>query len=346
MASQQHGTTAFDALHSRLLLGFPALVARLGGDSSALLATENLACSPAGEVDEDVTYPQLIRLLEHSARELDCPDFGLRLARVQNGVAGYGPLGEVMRSADTLGDALHLVTDHSYAHSLATRLWIEAPAGGGNYFVGQDLLVRGAPHRAQTIELIMLLGHLGAQEITGGKARVRRVLFRHHPVASRGVYRRHFGCEVLFGQANDGVEFSARDFDQNIVNPGQTSLAGILAYINARFTQRRTPLHAQTRGVIMHLLGVSDCTNEEVARELQLHPRTLHRRLGEEGTSFQEVKNEVRRDVMIYYLQQTDFDFTLISDRLGFAEQSVMTRSCRRWLAASPTEVRAAARPR
>ncbi len=345
MAAEQRtavDSAAFDLLHSELLLGYPALVDRLEGDCDALLATQGLARSAAGEVNGEVTYPQLIRLLERTARELACPDFGLRLARLQNGVAGYGPLGEVMRSADTLRDALHLVTEHFYAHSLATRFWIEPPAGRGNYFVGQDLLVRGEPHRVQTLELIMLLGHLGAQEITGGKSRVRRVRFRHQPVSKRSVYRRHFGCEVLFGQAHDGVEFSARDLDQKILGTGQASLAGILAYIDARFTRRRTPLHAQTRGIIMHLLGVSECTNEEVARELQVHPRTLHRRLREEGTSFQAVKNEVRRDVMLYYLQQTDFDFTLISDRLGFAEQSVMARSCRRWLSASPTEVRAA----
>ena len=81
--------------------------------------------------------------------------------------------------------------------------------------------------------------------------------------------------------------------------------------------------------------------NREVAAELNLHPRTLHRRLAAEGTSFQKIKDEVRRDVMLYYLQQTRLDFTRISERLGFSEQSVMTRRCNRWFSASPTRVRA-----
>ena len=91
----------------------------------------------------------------------------------------------------------------------------------------------------------------------------------------------------------------------------------------------------------MRFLGSELCGNREVAAELNLHPRTLHRRLAAEGTSFQKIKDEVRRDVMLYYLQQTRLDFTRISERLGFSEQSVMTRRCNRWFSASPTRVRA-----
>jgi AraC-like DNA-binding protein len=48
---------------------------------------------------------------------------------------------------------------------------------------------------------------------------------------------------------------------------------------------------------------------------------------------------------MIYYLQRTDLDFGRISERLGFAEQSVMTRACNRWFFASPTKLRSVAEP-
>jgi hypothetical protein len=45
----------------------------------------------------------------------------------------------------------------------------------------------------------------------------------------------------------------------------------------------------------------------------------MHRRLNAEGTSFQQIKDEVRRDVMLYYLQQTKL-WTLPSDlgKAGF----------------------------
>jgi AraC-like DNA-binding protein len=90
----------------------------------------------------------------------------------------------------------------------------------------------------------------------------------------------------------------------------------------------------------MQFLGTENCTNDRIAAALNMHSRTMHRRLNAEGTSFQQIKDEVRRDVMLYYLQQTNLDFALISARLGFAEQSVMTRSCNRWFSTSPTKFR------
>ena len=103
-------------------------------------------------------------------------------------------------------------------------------------------------------------------------------------------------------------------------------------------------MHAQVRGVILQFLGAEDCSNEGVAAELHLHPRTLHRRLKAEGRTFQEIKDEVRRDVALYYLQHTDLDLTHVAEKLGYAEHSVLTRSCIRWFAAAPSQLRARAR--
>lgn len=334
----------FDVVHARLLRFFPELVAELRGDAAALLRQVGIdpACPP--EDGPAATYRQMIAVLELAATELDCPDFGLRLARRQTGVSMFGPLGLVMKNSRTFGDALAYVGQHAYAHSLAARIWQRRTKSDGSVFSGHDILVDRLPVKSQAIEQILLIGHLSAMEITGGHARVRRVHMRHQPVSSLKTYRRYFGCEVRFGQNEDGVVFSAADLACPVIDADAQAYARVTAFIDERFARQEPPLHAQARGVIMRLLGSERCTNDQVAARLGLHPRTLHRRLQAEGTSFQQVKDEVRRDVMLYYLQQTRFDFARISERLGFAEQSVMTRTCNRWFAASPTGVRAQAR--
>ena len=77
-----------------------------------------------------------------------------------------------------------------------------------------------------------------------------------------------------------------------------------------------------------------------VAAELHLHPRTLHRRLRAEGKSCHQIKDEVRRDLALRYLQRTDLDLMDIAERLGYSEHSVLTRSCLRWFSAPPSKVR------
>ena len=146
---------------------------------------------------------------------------------------------------------------------------------------------------------------------------------------------------MRFGQNEDGVLFGPADMAAPVIDPDAQAFEEVAAFIGSAFPRHLPPLHAQVRGIVMQYLGSERCTNEAVAAELNLHPRTLHRRLRAEDTSFQKIKDEVRRDAMLYYLQQTRLDFTRISERLGFAEQSVMTRSCNRWFAASPTRVRA-----
>lgn len=328
-------TAGYDVVHARLLRLFPELATSLGGDPGELMRTAGIADAEA----QQITYRQAVNLLESSARVLDCSDFGLRLAaRQQLGGGMFGPLGMVMRNSRTFGEALAYVRDHTYAHSLAARIWHERR--DGMLFTGHDILLDRLPGRSQAMEHVMLSGHLMALEMTGGRARSRRVHFRHQPLSSLAVYRRHFGCEVLFGQNEDGVLFADHDLACAIVDSDAEAYRAVVRYIDAEFTRHRPPIDAQVRGVMMRLLASGDSSNARVAAELGLHLRTLHRRLCEEGTSFQRLKDNVRREAMLYYLQRTQIDFARISERLGFAEQSVMTRCCNRWFGMSPTRLR------
>lgn len=334
---------AFDIVHARILRFFPELVSELGGEPASLLVQADL---PARFFDEDgqstATYRQIVHLIELAATALACPDFGLRLATRQHGTGMFGPLGEVMRNSDTFGDALTYVHQHAYAHSLAARIWSKRT--DGMMFYGHDILIDASPSKSQAMEQILLLGHLAAMEMTGGHARVRKVHFRHQPVSTLDVYRRYFRCEVKFGQDADGVFYKDRDLKCPIVAPDARSYASATSFIDNQFLRHAPPLRAQTRGLIMHLLNTDTCTNEHVAAELGLHPRTLHRRLKSEGTTFQDIKDEIRRDMLLYYLRETALDFAQISAKLGFAEQSVMTRRCQHWFGLSPTKVRAQAK--
>jgi AraC-like DNA-binding protein len=75
---------------------------------------------------------------------------------------------------------------------------------------------------------------------------------------------------------------------------------------------------------------------EDVAKALLMSHRTLARRLDEEGTSFQVIKDELRRDVAIQLLAQTSLAPAEIGVRTGFEDHTTFYRAFKRWTGCSP----------
>jgi len=330
----------FELVHADALRFFSELVADLGGDPGALLRHVGIDPSIVSKRGSSLGYRALASLLEHAAAELKCADLGMRLATLQGGGKVFGPMGVVMRNSNTLGEALDYVVKHAHAYSLAARMRFQSDRVGRKLLVAFDVLLDRLPDKRQALEQALLLANLNAIEITGGRARVREVLFRHQPVSPPRIYRDYFGCEVRFDQKADGVVFSAQDLLCSIVDPDAQLYEIATAFIDTRFTRSMPPVHALVRGLMLQHLGSEHCTNERIAAELRLHPRTLHRRLKAEGKSFQEIKDEVRRDAALYHLQHTELPLLRIAEKLGYAESSVFSRSCLRWFGASPRQLR------
>jgi AraC-like DNA-binding protein len=335
---------AFDLVHAEALHFFPELVRELGGDPDDMLRRAGIDPSALSRRGSSLGYRAMASVLEHAAVGLKRPDFGMRLAILQGGGKFFGPMGVVMRNSNTLGEAIGYVVKHIHAYSLAARMAIEPDRAGRRVLVPFDILLDRLPNKRQAIEQALLLAHLNAVESTHGQARVREVLFRHQPLSPLRTYRDYFGCEVRFDQRIDGVVFGERDLQCPIVGPDLQLYEMATTFIDAKFPPVKPPMHALVRGLVLQHLGGEDCTNDRIASQLGLHPRTLHRRLRGESKSFEAIKDEVRRDLALHYLQHSDVPLTRIAEKLGYAETSVLSRSCCRWFSASPRQVRARAR--
>ena len=94
------------------------------------------------------------------------------------------------------------------------------------------------------------------------------------------------------------------------------------------------------RDRIRPLLAAGRCGVDNIAASLAMHPRTLHRRLTREGARFEEIKDEVRREMARSLIAQAGLSMTQIAGALGYAEQSALSRSCVRWFGDCPRRVR------
>ena len=77
------------------------------------------------------------------------------------------------------------------------------------------------------------------------------------------------------------------------------------------------------------------------ARHFHITPRTLHRRLQDEGTSFRDLLEEVRQTLAIEHLRAGRFTIEEIGYTLGYSDTANFRRAFKRWESATPAGYRA-----
>lgn len=315
-------------------------VCELGGDPAKLLAQAHIDPNALIQADTVISYRSMIHLLERTALELACPDFGLRLALRQGGIAVLGPLEVAMRNSSTVGEAYRYCAGHLQVYSPVVHIQIEDDRANARHFMRFEILLRRVPHQRQAVENALALTHLAVMTLSRGSFGAREVWFTHERQLPLSHYQRIFGGPVQFGKPFNAVFFNSRDLAQPI--PGQNPQLYELAssYIDTQFPSTSMHLVTRVHAISARLLVLGLCTHVEVAARLNLHPRTLQRRLREEGTSFEAIKDDVRRDAAARYLGESDIPLTKIAALLGYSEPSVLTRSCQRWFANSPRQIR------
>jgi AraC-like DNA-binding protein len=93
--------------------------------------------------------------------------------------------------------------------------------------------------------------------------------------------------------------------------------------------------------MIRALLPFTDSSLIAIARALAISPRTLQRRLSEDGTTFDELREQVRADLAVNYVQQSNLRLAEISEMLGYSQQSAFSRAFKRLRGITPRQLRA-----
>ncbi len=76
----------------------------------------------------------------------------------------------------------------------------------------------------------------------------------------------------------------------------------------------------------------------QLAAELGISSQTLHRRLKESATSYQKIKDNLRREVAINKLLNERLSVEQVADIVGFSESRSFTRAFKHWTGFTPRE--------
>ena len=151
----------------------------------------------------------------------------------------------------------------------------------------------------------------------------------------------HFRTAVAFGQDENSLSISAADADRPLTGSNPELVA-----VHEEFIERyllkldRRDILNRIRLGLMEQLPAGRVTEDDMADQLNMSKRTLHRRLRESGESFRSLLAQVRMDLAERYIQGRDLSITEIAFLLGYNDTSAFSRAFKGWFGKSPTEAR------
>lgn len=323
------------------LWGFSELVRELGGHPAPLLKRFGVPAGIDQQPDAFVSFEAVARMLEATAEELDCPDLGLRLSRWQ-GLDILGPVAVIARNAQTVQDGMAAIARYLYVHSPALKLAVAPPIAGGDLRFTFEIAELPLAWLGQSYELSMANGVRILRLLGGEDSSPTAVSFLHGRLGPDAAYADTLGCPVRFDQPWCGFELpqslAARPIDS--ADPETRRIA--MKYLEAEYVASDAALSERVADLARRLFPTGHCTVDVIAEQLAMHPRTLQRHLAVEGVSCQDVIERERREQAVKYLAEPRLYLSQIAGLLGYAEQSSLNRSCRRWFGRTPRQYRAA----
>ncbi len=190
--------------------------------------------------------------------------------------------------------------------------------------------------------LVMELGRRGTQaNLTPKRVELTRQMERKNGLGE------YFGCAIKYRSRRDVLVLRVADVELPFVAHNEELLQMLAPQLENQLEAGRTKqsIHEQVKWILRRLLSGSRPDVAMVAKELGMSERTLQRRITEEGTTFRQLLNQTRHELVQEYLADESVEIAEAAFLLGYEDVNSFYRAFRSWAGKTPAEWRAANRP-
>lgn len=306
------------------LTNYSEIARALGLDPVRMLYDAGLSPSVLRDPDLMIPAVNVGKLLHMSALQSGCETFGLRMAETRL-LSNLGAVGLLIRDQATLRDSLMVLTRYQAQLNGALSLAIEESDGVG--IIREAGIVSG-PHEytRHRIELVFGVVVRVIRQLLVPEWQPRRVCFEHPAPHDTSAHLRFFGRHVDFGGDFNCIICTKADLD----TPNSSADPAMARYAQQLLERSMVPGQAtildEVRRTVLLMLPSGRCGIERVAEHLGVVPRTIQRRLAEEGQSFSAVVNDIRKELAVHHVVESNRPLTEVAALLGFSAPSVFSR--------------------
>ncbi|NIB40079.1 AraC family transcriptional regulator [Pseudomaricurvus alkylphenolicus] len=195
------------------------------------------------------------------------------------------------------------------------------------------------------IEFLLVASHRLFCWITGTRIHPTQCFFAYSKPSHYQHYRDLFNCEHHFDQQRCGFAFDLKHLSSPLVRSSEEmkvlleSAPAQLMVMSGTDNSYTTRIKGMALKQQKEGRGFPDFVT--VASELCVSPQTLRRKLQAENTSYQAIKDLLRRDIAVDKLINEDLPVADIGQLVGFVEPASFTRAFKQWTGVSPAQYRA-----
>jgi AraC-like DNA-binding protein len=312
-------------------------------DDRILRATER-TLERYGLTLEDMSLPEaridhemLVEIIEIALEVTQDPELGLHGALLL-GTNIFHVVDYLGRTASTVLEALEKVADYTRLLHDGFHIRLRRQNSQGILELSFDEGLRYPP---ALMEFSMACLFLAGYRM--GLPRFESQVFFEHPAPSNlKTYAQVFRVPVHFNAPGNYALLPPSVFEVRMPEANPELCAVMESHAQGlmeRFPQT-SAVTEQTRRLIAAELRAGSPTLLRVAEQLHLSPRTLRRRLLEDGTTFHRLLDELRRDLTLERLARQNFETEETALALGFSDASAFRRAFKRWTGQSLSDHR------
>lgn len=299
-----------------------------GLDEPALMA-------PATEVEAR----QELQLIRNVVQALpDVPGLGL-IAGTRYHLTTYGIWGFALISSPTFRSAIHVALRYLHLTYVFSHLSLEEGDEVSRLVLDDQEIPEDV--RRFCVERDAAAVLTIQRELTGQPAQLSQLALRFPAPPHTAQIEALFGVTPLFDAARNVATLPSAVLDQPLMQANAVTAQLCEQQCRELLSQRqsRHGIAAQVRDRLLREPGrIPDM--ETVAAELHITPRTLHRKLQDEGTRFRALVDEVRETLAEALLRTRSLPIEAIAERLGYAETSSFVHAFKRWKGVPPSRYR------
>jgi AraC-like DNA-binding protein len=294
---------------------------------------------PAGDAHLDIE--RYYQLWERVATELDNPAVSL-LAVAESRLEDNELFGFLAISCESLGEAFARTARYRVLYNRGARwelqqereatrvIWYPWP--GDRKRVG----VRAA------IEFAVLDMCASARQLSRTNVGPLEVRFAHGKAPYAAALQRFFGVAPVFDATLDELVFPP----DILATPIASFNSRLRDYFEEQCRQLSTqfaadaPVAVRVRKELMAAMDGGDSSMDAVAARLGMSGRSLHRRLAEEGTRYNDMLDEIRQEFAKRYLARGTVSASEVAYLVGFQSPTAFFRAFKRWTGQTPAAYR------